>query len=227
LADKDENGWQRSDAPADRQAAGERDVDPQREREREIEAERQREIEARRRAALARIRSFGDPVLKTKAAAVTEFDEALRSEVVRMTRLMADALGVGLAANQVGLLHRLLVYRPSPDAPLVAVVNPALEWASQEQEVAEEGCLSLPGIALDVERPIHVRVGARDENGDEILIEASGLEARILQHEIDHLDGVLILDRTTKEERKEAMRLLREGAGDPHATREAVEVSTA
>jgi peptide deformylase len=205
LAEKEEDGRPGADAAQD------------------LDAEREREIEARRLAALARIRSFGDPVLKTKGADVTEFDESLHGEVERMARLMADALGVGLAANQVGLLHRLLVYRPSPDAPLIAVINPRLEWSSKEQEVAEEGCLSLPGIAVDVERPIHVRIDARDENGESILIEASGLEARILQHEIDHLDGILILDRTSREERKEAMRLLREGPADPLAAREAVE----
>jgi peptide deformylase len=170
------------------------------------------EAQERRRAALSLIRTFGDPALKTKTAEVTRFDDALAEEVARMGRLMGDAIGLGLAAPQLGVLHRLLVYRVGFDAPLVAVVNPTLEWASgDELETAEEGCLSLPGVAVDVERPVHVRVRARDENGDEILIEASGLEARVIQHEMDHLDGILILDRTTKEERKEALRILREG----------------
>ena len=91
-----------------------------------------------------------------------------------------------------------------------------LEWASEEREPLEEGCLSLPGVLVEVERPIHVRVRAQDERGDEQLIEASGLEARVLQHEMDHLDGVLILDRTTRDQRKQAMRALREAsAGTP------------
>ena len=137
-------------------------------------------------------------------------------EVRRMGRLMHDALGIGLAATQVGVMHRVLVYRVDPDAPVAAVVNPVLEWASEEREPLEEGCLSLPGVLVEVERPIHVRVRARDEHGEEQLIEASGLEARVLQHEMDHLDGVLILDRTTRDQRKQAMRALREaGAGTP------------
>jgi peptide deformylase len=173
------------------------------------------EIEERRRAALARIRTFGDPALRTRAADVTAFDDTLEGEVARMGSLMADALGVGLAATQVGVMHRLLVYRTMPDGPLVALVNPRLEWSSQEREVGEEGCLSLPGVLVDVDRPLHVRISARDESGDDLLVEASGLDARVIQHEIDHLDGVLILDRTTKEQRKEAMRVLREGVDGP------------
>jgi peptide deformylase len=169
------------------------------------------EIAARRQAALARLRTFGDPALRTKAAEVTSFDDALAEEVARMGQLMSDALGVGLAATQLGVMHRLLVYRAGPDAPLVAVVNPRLDWASSEQEEMEEGCLSLPGVAVDVERPIHVRVKASDARGEGILLEASGLEARVIQHEMDHLDGILILDRTTREQRKEALRILREG----------------
>jgi peptide deformylase len=104
----------------------------------------------------------------------------------------------------------VLVYRVQPDAPVSALVNPELQWSSPEEEIAEEGCLSLPLVHVDVERPLHVRVQAQDEHGEPLLIEASGLEARVLQHEIDHLDGVLILSRTTREHRKEAMRLLRE-----------------
>ena len=100
-----------------------------------------------------------------------------------------------------------------PDAPVAALVNPVLEWSGSEQEALEEGCLSLPGVLVDVERPIHVRVRAFDEYGDELMIEASGLEARVIQHEMDHLDGVLILERTSREERKQAMRILREEAG--------------
>jgi peptide deformylase len=168
------------------------------------------EVRARRAAALARVRQYGDPVLTTRARAVDRFDVALREEVGRMAALMGDALGVGLAAPQVGVLHRLLVYRVEPDTPVVAVVNPKLEWRGRELETMEEGCLSIPQVHVEVERPIHVRVSAQDEHGDPMTIEASGLEARVLQHEMDHLDGVLILDRTSREQRKEAMRAMRE-----------------
>jgi peptide deformylase len=176
----------------------------------ELEEERDPEVEARRRAALSFIRRLGDPVLKSRATPVDQFDDALRAQVARMGGLMNDALGVGLAAPQIGLSQRLLVYRVGQDAPLIALVNPEIEWHSGDEEVAEEGCLSIPGIAVDVDRPVHVRVRAQDETGEERVVEASGLEARVIQHEIDHLDGVLILDRTTKEQRKEAMRALRE-----------------
>jgi peptide deformylase len=169
------------------------------------------ETEARRRRALSLIRTFGDPALRASAVDVTRFDAALHVEIARMETLMGDALGLGLAATQLGVMHRLFIYRVGADAPLVPVLNPKLEWSSDEQDVAEEGCLSLPRVAVDVERPLHVRVSAQDEHGDAILLEASGLEARVIQHEMDHLDGVLILDRTTKEQRKEAMRAMRGG----------------
>lgn len=168
------------------------------------------EARARRDAALAHVRKFGDPVLKTKARPVQQFDEALRNEVQRMGMLMDDALGIGLAATQVGVLHRLLVYRVQPDAPLAALVNPEVDWHSKDEEIAEEGCLSLPSVHVEVERPVHVRVSAKDEYGDPITIEASGLEARVILHELDHLDGVLILDRTSRDQRKQAMKTLRE-----------------
>jgi peptide deformylase len=170
------------------------------------------EVAARRAAALAHVRRFGDPVLKARAVPVERFDDELRGEVARMAAVMRDGLGVGLAATQLGVMHRVLIYQVGGDAPLAALVNPEIEWHGQDLETVEEGCLSLPGVHVDVERPIHVRVRARDEHGDEIGIEASGLEARVIQHEIDHLDGVLILDRTTREERKQAMRELRERA---------------
>ena len=165
---------------------------------------------ARRAAALARVRKWGDPVLRTRARPIDRFDDALREEVARMGEIMNDALGVGLAATQLGVLHRLLVYRVQPESEVAALVNPEIEWAGEAQEVAEEGCLSLPEVLVDVERPLHVRVGGLDENGDAVVVEATGLEARVIQHEIDHLDGVLILDRTTREQRKDAMRALRE-----------------
>jgi peptide deformylase len=170
------------------------------------------ETRARREAALRLVRKYGDPVLKSRALPVERFDHALQEEIRRMGELMHDALGIGLAATQLGVMHRVLVYRVDPDAPVSAVVNPVLEWASKETEVLEEGCLSLPSVLVDVERPIHARVRAQDEHGDAILIEASGLEARVLQHEMDHLDGVLILERTSRDQRKQAMRTLREEA---------------
>jgi peptide deformylase len=169
---------------------------------------------ARRAAALAHVRKFGDPALRSKARPVERFDEALREEVQRMGQLMTDAVGVGLAATQLGVLHRVLVYRAQQQAPVAALVNPVLEWSGSELESAEEGCLSLPAVHVEVERPVHVRVKARNEHGEPITIEASGLEARVIQHEMDHLDGVLILDRTSRAERKQAMKALRAALGD-------------
>src|SRR3954447_5327384 len=168
------------------------------------------EARARREAALRHIRTFGDPVLRAKARPVERFDDALLEEVGRMGRLMHDSIGIGLAATQVGTLHRLLVYRVQHESPVVALVNPVIEWRGKEAEVADEGCLSLPGVLVEVERPIHVRVSARDEFGEPIEVEAAGLEARVIQHEMDHLDGVLILDRTSRDQRRDAVRSLRE-----------------
>ena len=127
-----------------------------------------------------------------------------------MGRLMHDAYGIGLAATQVGVMHRVLVYRTELEGAVAALVNPVMEWQSKDKEAAEEGCLSLPGVGVEVERPVHVRVRALDERGKPILVEASGLEARVIQHEMDHLDGVLIVDRTSRDQRKQAMRTLRE-----------------
>ena len=186
------------------------DLDPEIEHEEDEEPKLDPVLAARRDAALARVRKFGDPVLKTKARPIERIDDALRDEVERMGELMNDAVGVGLAATQLGVLHRLLVYRVQPDAPVNALINPEIEWRGSEEEIAEEGCLSLPEVLVEVERPVHVRVRALDEHGEPIVIEASGLEARVIQHEVDHLDGVLILDRTTREQRKEALRVLRE-----------------
>jgi peptide deformylase len=169
------------------------------------------EAAARRAAAMSFIRKWGDPVLKSRATPVDRFDETLVQQVQRMAGIMGDAVGVGLAAPQLGISQRLLVYKVGSDAPLITLVNPELEWSSDDDvETLEEGCLSIPSVAVDVERPIHVRVRARDERGDERLVEASGLEARVIQHEMDHLDGVLMLDRASREDRKEALRTLRE-----------------
>jgi peptide deformylase len=186
------------------------EVEPEEELEEHPEQALDPEVAARRTAALAHVRKFGDPVLKTKARPVERFDDALRAEVRRMGDLMHDAIGVGLAANQVGVLHRLLVYRVQQDSPVVALINPEMEWKGKHEEIAEEGCLSLPAVLVDVERPIHVRVRAVDEYGEPVIVEATGLEARVIQHEMDHLDGVLILDRTSRDQRKQAMRLLRD-----------------
>jgi peptide deformylase len=168
------------------------------------------EVEARRVAAMSLIRRLGDPVLKSSATPVDRFDESLHRQVGRMAGIMSDALGVGLAAPQLGISQRLLVYRIGPDAPVIVLANPELEWASGDEEVGEEGCLSIPGVTVDVDRHVHVRVRALDEEGEERMVEASGLEARVIQHEMDHLNGVLILERTTREERKRALRELRE-----------------
>jgi peptide deformylase len=180
------------------------------EEEHEDEDELDPEVAARRTAALAHVRKFGDPVLRTRARPVERFDDALRDEVRRMGELMVDAIGVGLAANQVGVLNRVLVYRVHPQAPVEALINPEIEWSGDEEEILEEGCLSLPAVHVDVERPIHIRVRGVDEYGEPLTIEASGLEARVIQHEVDHLDGVLVLDRISRPQRKEAMRALRE-----------------
>jgi peptide deformylase len=184
----------------------------------ETEEERQDpEVAARRAAAMAFIRRYGDPVLRSRATPVDRFDDALRDQVARMGAIMDDALGVGLAAPQVGVSQRLLVYQVGHDSPLIAVINPEIEWSSDDEETLEEGCLSLPGVHVDVDRPVHVRVRAQDEHGDPRLIEASGLEARVLQHEIDHLNGTLILEHASREQRKEAIRTLREQERDAEA----------
>jgi peptide deformylase len=165
----------------------------------------------RRNAALSQVVKFGDPVLKSAASPVTEFDERLAEEAERMIGLMRDAIGVGLAATQLGALRRMLVFQVGPDAEPTVMVNPEIEWRSEDAATAEEGCLSIPGVVVDVERPLFVRARAVDVHGEPFTVEASGLEARVIQHETDHLDGVLMLDRTEKEQRKGALRALREG----------------
>jgi len=191
-------------------ASGEEDVEVEREEGAPAVAELDPETRAKRDAALAFVRKLGDPVLRTRALPVERFDERLGAEVERMGELMVDALGVGLAATQLGVLHRVLVYRVNVEDPVTVLVNPEIEWSSEELETAVEGCLSLPGVHVEVERPARVRVRARDEKGDEVEVDAEALTARVIQHEIDHLDGVLILDRISREARKEAMREMRE-----------------
>jgi peptide deformylase len=191
--------------------------EPARSTEEHDEPQLDPELEARRVAAMSFVRRLGDPVLKSSATPVDRFDDSLRSQVARMAGIMRDALGVGLAAPQLGISQRLVVYRIGPDAPVIALANPEVEWSSDEQETLDEGCLSIPGITVEVERPVHVRIRATDEDGGARSVEASGLEARVIQHEIDHLDGVLILDRTTREQRREAMRALREAEREAEA----------
>ncbi|HWA52758.1 MAG TPA: peptide deformylase [Solirubrobacterales bacterium] len=176
------------------------------------ESQLEAELLERREAALAHVVKFGDPVLKSKASPVREFGPELRAEVERMVGIMRDGLGVGLAATQLGVLRRLLVFQAGPDSEPTALINPEVEWLSDEVVIAEEGCLSLPRVSMDVERPLHARFSGLDVDGEPIRIEASGLEARVLQHEIDHLDGVLILDRAPRAQRKAALRALREGS---------------
>ena len=187
-------------------------LEPQADEEEQAPPPLDPEVEARRVAAMSFVRRLGDPVLKSRATEVDRFDDSLKGQVARMAGLMQDAIGLGLAAPQLGISQRLLVYRVGPDAPVIALANPELEWVSKDQEIFDEGCLSIPGITVDVERPVHVRVRAVDEEGETRLVEASGLEARVIQHEMDHLDGVLILDRTSRDQRKQAMRALREEA---------------
>jgi peptide deformylase len=193
--------------------------------ERDAEEERKLEVELleRREAALAHVVKFGDPVLKSKASPVRNFGPELRTEVDRMIEIMRDGLGIGLAATQLGILRRLLVFQAGPESEPMALVNPEVDWLSEEMAVAEEGCLSLPKVSMDVERPLYARFSGRDVEGEPIVIEASGLEARVLQHEIDHLDGVLILDRTPRGQRKAALRALRDGSGYSPSSEEEIE----
>jgi peptide deformylase len=166
------------------------------------------EREARRRVALAQIRQYGDPVLRMRANEVESFDGELQRLVERMTALMQDANGVGLAANQVGVLQRVLVMQAPEEEPF-ALVNPAVAARSDEVESDDEGCLSLQGVTVPVERPVTITVQGKDEHGKDVSIEFEGLAARVVQHELDHLDGVLILDRTSDEARREALAILR------------------
>ena len=166
------------------------------------------EREARRRVALAQIRQYPDAALKMKARPVAEFDDELRSLVERMKLLMHDANGIGLAATQVGVLRRLFVFQPDEDEVL-ALVNPEIVEQSDETEIADEGCLSIQGITVPVERSLEVTIVGRDENGGDVRYELDGYAARCVQHETDHLDGVLMIDRTTPEARREALGVLR------------------
>jgi peptide deformylase len=169
-------------------------------------------LEQRRRQALNHVRQFGDPVLRTPAEEITVFDDLLRTQAERMAALMHDARGVGLAANQVGQLMRLVIVQPDDEEEPFALCNPRIVKHSEETDVATEGCLSIGEIVVEVERPVAITVEARDVTGEPMELEAEGFAARVIQHEIDHLDGIMILDRTTPEARKEALKILRGAA---------------
>jgi peptide deformylase len=169
-------------------------------------------VEAIRRLALAQIRQYPDPVLRLQAQDVEEFDGDIAQLVERMIRLMQDARGVGLAANQVGILRRVFVIQAEEEQEPRALVNPVIVERSDELDSDDEGCLSMQGVLVPVERALSIRVEARDEDGNPVTLELEGLPARVAQHELDHLDGVLILDRTTPEGRREALGVLRQSA---------------
>ena len=168
------------------------------------------EREARRRLALAQVRQYPDPVLRMRANEVESFDDDLRRLVRRLQDLMEDANGVGLAGTQVGTLQRVFVFRPEgeDEAPR-ALVNPVLTATSEVTIGDTEGCLSMQGVTIPVERPVKVTIEGKDENGEDVRLELEERDARVVQHELDHLDGILILDRTTPEARREALGILR------------------
>ena len=173
-------------------------------------AERRREGEREliRRQALAQIRQYPDVALRMRAREVTEFDEFLIQLVERLTDLMHDAQGVGLAATQLGVLQRVFVFEPDEE-PMRAVVNPRLTIDDRERLVEEEGCLSLQEVRVPVERATKVVLEGKDPNGDDVRYELEGLAARVVQHENDHLDGVLTIDRTDPDSRRQALGALR------------------
>jgi peptide deformylase len=158
------------------------------------------------------IRMFGDPVLKSRATPVKDFDESLQRLAEDMMRVMRENEGAGLAANQIGRLKRIFVaaYEDEGEVHEFAIVNPVIEERSEVLEKAEEGCLSIPQTRVEVERSRAVTISGEDPTGSPVRVEAEGLLARIFQHEIDHLDGILILDRTDRESRNAAMREIRE-----------------
>jgi len=174
-----------------------------------IEQELDPERETRRRFALAQIRQYPDAALKMQARPVEAFDDELVKLVERMKQLMHDASGVGLAATQVGVLQRLFVFQTDGEGETVAVVNPEIVKRSDETDVADEGCLSIQGVTVPVERSIEVTLVGKDERGEDVRYELDEYYARCAQHELDHLDGVLMLDRTTPEAKREALAVLR------------------
>jgi len=173
----------------------------------EAEAQAEAERLVRKEIALSQIRQYGDPVLRMHAEEVEEFDDELRAVAERMIGLMHDAEGVGLAATQVGILRRFFVC--TIDGEDRVLVNPSVTPVGKDTEVDSEGCLSLGSVRVSVERATKVVVDARDALGEPVSIELEGYPARVAQHELDHLDGRLMLDRTDDESRREALRALR------------------
>jgi peptide deformylase len=166
--------------------------------------------EHRRQMALRHVRQYPDPVLRRPASDVTKFDDELAALVDRMYGIMNDAYGVGLAAPQVGLLLRVFTYQVDEDTEPAAVINPKITWSSDETDVEEEGCLSLGDVRVPIERPVAIKVSGKTLTGEDLELEVDGFTARVFQHEIDHLDGVLAIDRVKDDAaRKEAMRTLR------------------
>ena len=171
------------------------------------------------------IRLFGDPVLRTPAAPVETFDKELRTLVADLTDTMMDAPGVGLAAPQIGVSLRVFTYWV--DDVVGHLINPILDL-SDEQELGEEGCLSLPGLTYDTVRALRVVAKGMNMHGEPVVIEGSELLARCVQHETDHLDGILFIDRMDREQRKLALKAIREAEwsggpvpvvkASPHAT---------
>jgi peptide deformylase len=186
----------------------------QAEQEQTEEQESQPTPEERREwrlAALQLVRQYPDPVLRNPAGPVAEVDDEVRVLVERMLGIMESAHGVGLAAPQIGVARRVLVYRARDEDEAHVLINPELVERSEEVETGTEGCLSLLGgeLQVPVERHLRIRVTAQDAGGDPVELDAEGFEARVIQHEIDHLDGVLIFDRAGDQDRREALRELR------------------
>jgi peptide deformylase len=171
------------------------------------DAARDAEHLARKRIAFAQIRQYGDAVLRMRAGEVVVFDEELGRVAERMTALMHDADGVGLAATQVGILRRFFVFHV--DGVDRVLVNPVITQRAGPAEVEEEGCLSLGTVRMPVERQVEVTIEGKDAVGADVKLELEGMPARVVQHELDHLDGVLIIDLTDPDSRKEAMAQLR------------------
>jgi peptide deformylase len=173
--------------------------------ERELDAQEH----ARRRVALAQIRQYPDAVLRMRAREVESFDDDLARLAEKMGRLMHDARGVGLAATQVGVLQRFFVFQRGGDDEVTAIVNPEITKRSRSTDVADEGCLSLQGVLVPVERAVEVTIEGQDLSGAPLQLELEEMDARVVQHELDHLDGVLMLERTDDESRKDALAILR------------------
>ena len=173
----------------------------------EAEAQAEAERLVRKEIALSQIRQYGDPVLRMRAEEVEEFDDELRAVAERMLGVMHDAEGVGLAATQVGILRRFFVC--TIDGEDRVLVNPSVTPLGEDTDVDTEGCLSLASVRVPVERATKVALEARDASGEPVSLELEGYPARVVQHEVDHLDGRLMLDRTDDESKREALRALR------------------